>query len=59
MLKGIISAIFLAVACTFLYGQQPNMATFLKEGAPVEVIPGMFTTYRTYILGNSGFIDWT
>ena len=47
MLKGIISAIFLAVACTFLYGQQPNMATFLKEGAPVEVIPGMFTTYRS------------
>lgn len=23
------------------------MATFLKEGAPVEVIPGMFTTYRS------------
>ena len=47
MLKGIISAVFLAVACTFLYGQQPSIATFLKEGAPVEVIPGMFTTYRS------------
>ena len=39
MLKGIISAVFLAVACTFLYGQQPSITTFLKEGAPVEVIP--------------------
>ena len=47
MLKGIISAVFLAVACTFLYGQQPSITTFLKEGAPVEVIPGMFTTYRS------------
>ena len=32
MLKGIISAVFLAVACTFLYGQQPSITTFLKEG---------------------------
>lgn len=47
MLKGIISAMFLAVVCTCLYGQQPSIATFLKEGAPVEVIPGMFTTYRS------------
>ncbi|WP_286334582.1 zinc-dependent metalloprotease [Bacteroides caecimuris] len=47
MLKGMISAIFLAVACTFLYGQQPNIATFLKGEAPVEIIPGMFTTYRS------------
>ena len=47
MLKGIISAIFLAVVCTFLYGQQPSIATFLKGRAPVEVIPGMFTTYRS------------
>ena len=38
MLKGIISAVFLDVACTFLYGQQPSITTFLKEGAPVEVI---------------------
>lgn len=27
--------------------QQPSITTFLKEGAPVEVIPGMFTTYRS------------
>lgn len=46
MLKVIIGAIFLAVVCTCLYGQQPDIAVFLKEKAPVEVIPGMFTTYR-------------
>lgn len=53
MLKGIIGAIFLAVVCTCLYGQQPDIAAFFKEEASVEVIPGMFTTYR----GN-GRIYW-
>lgn len=47
MLKGIISAVFLAVVCTFVYGQQSSISTFLKGGAPVEIIPGMFTTYRS------------
>ncbi len=32
MLKGIIGAIFLAVVCTCLYGQQPDIAAFLKKG---------------------------
>lgn len=53
MLKGIIGAIFLAVVCTCLYGQQPDIAAFFKEGASVEVIPGMFTTYRS-----NGRIYW-
>lgn len=53
MLKGIISAVFLAVVCTCLYGQQTSIATFLKEEASVEVIPGMFTTYRS-----DGHIYW-
>ena len=43
MLKGIIGAVFLAVVCTCLYGQQQSITTFIKEEAPVEVIPGMFT----------------
>ena len=47
MLKGIIGAVFLAVVCTCLYGQQQSITTFIKEEAPVEVIPGMFTTYRS------------
>ena len=47
MLKGIIGALFLAVVCTCLYGQQPDIATFFKEEPSVEVIPGMFTTYRS------------
>lgn len=47
MLRGIICAVFLAVACDFLYGQQQSIITFLKEEAPVEVISGMFTTYRS------------
>ena len=45
MLKGIIGAVFLAVVCTCLYGQQQSITTFIKEEAPVEVIPGMFITY--------------
>lgn len=53
MLKGIIGAIFLAVVCTCLYGQQPDIAAFFKEEASVEVIPGMFTTYRS-----NGRIYW-
>ena len=44
MLKGIIGAVFLAVVCTCLYGQQQSITTFIKEEAPVEVIPGMFIT---------------
>ena len=47
MLKGIIGAVFLAVVCTCLYGQQQSITTFIKEEAPVEVIPGMFITYRS------------
>lgn len=53
MLKGIISAVFLAVTCTCLYGQQTSITTFFKEEAPKEVIPGMFTTYRS-----EGHIYW-
>lgn len=53
MLKGIIGAVFLAVVCTCLYGQQTSIATFLKEEAPIEVTPGMFTTYRC-----DGHIYW-
>ena len=53
MLKGIIGAIFMAVVCTCLYGQQPDIAAFFKEEASVEVIPGMFTTYRS-----NGRIYW-
>lgn len=45
--------IFLAVVCTCLYGQQPDIAAFFKEEASVEVIPGMFTTYRS-----NGRIYW-
>ena len=52
-MKGIIGAIFLAVVCTCLYGQQPDIAAFFKEEASVEVIPGMFTTYRS-----NGRIYW-
>ena len=48
MLKGIIGAVFLAVVCTCLYGQQQSITTFIKEEAPVEVIPGMFTTCLLY-----------
>ena len=62
MLKGIIGAVFLAVVCTCLYGQQQSITTFIKEEAPVEVIPGMFTTYRSdkhIYVDNPGFIDWT
>lgn len=47
MLKGVLSAVVLAVVCTCLYGQQPSIATFFKKEAPAEVIPGMFTTYRS------------
>lgn len=53
MLKGIIGAIFLAVVCTCLYGQQPDVAAFFKKEASIEVIPGMFTTYRS-----KGHIYW-
>ena len=31
MLKGIIGAVFLAVVCTCLYGQQQSITTFIKE----------------------------
>lgn len=53
MLKVIIGAIFPAVVCTCMYGQQPDIATFFKKEVPVEVIPGMFTTYRS-----GGHIYW-
>lgn len=46
MLKKIISATVLGVVCAGLYGQ-PGIAAFLSEKAATEVIPGMFTTYRS------------
>lgn len=48
MLKGIIGC---SISCCCLYlsvaWQQQSITTFIKEEAPVEVIPGMFTTYRS------------
>ncbi|MBC5603424.1 zinc-dependent metalloprotease [Bacteroides difficilis] len=58
MLKRIINIAMSVFVCTCMYGQQPDIAAFLEkeslakddlstgEKSSVEVIPGMFTTYR-------------
>lgn len=46
MLKGVLGAVVLAVVCTCMYGQQSSIAAFFQKESP-EVIPGMFTTYRS------------